>query len=206
MICKNKWLIIVEIIALYIALLNVISHARGPIPYAVDSQNPLVQAEDFEPMVDMGVIAENEKLPIQNFEDGTGAGYAAWISLEGLQEIQVSFSLECPNKCVGQTLVVDLYNLDESYDAKEQETQVTLAAGLNEINVQLTPGDIHPPEAQLRIFTTNVASYSIEEISVNKLVALERVTPFMVIVPIFLALVLCGTVVFRIKQNKAHGT
>ena len=203
---NKKWLIIVEAIVLYIALLNVISHVRGPIPYSADTQSSLAQIEEFEPMFDMDSVVEKEKLPFQNTTEGAVVGYAAWLSLKDLNQVQVSFVVDCPSKCVGQTLVIDLYNLEEGYDSDEQETRIILEAGLNKINVQLAPGETHPPKAQLRIFTTNAASYSIEELSVNKLVPLERVTPIMVIVPVFLALVLCGTIVFQIKRNKTYGT
>ena len=110
---NKKWLIIVEAIVLYIALLNVISHVRGPIPYSADTQSSLAQIEEFEPMFDMDSVVEKEKLPFQNTTEGAVVGYAAWLSLKDLNELQVSFVVDCPSKCVGQTLVIDLYNLEE---------------------------------------------------------------------------------------------
>ena len=52
---RIKWIIMVELIVFYFSLLNVVSHARGPVPYQIDISQPVVQIEDFVPMVEMGV-------------------------------------------------------------------------------------------------------------------------------------------------------
>lgn len=197
-----KAVMIAEIIFLYLSILNVISHARGPIPYTVDTENPLVQVEEFLPFFDMGVTGNAGELPILNTTPGVAAGYHAELALDTLGEFQVSFSIDCPAECAGSVLIVDLYNLEENYDTIEQEVQVALKAGENEVAVKMAPGEQHPNTAQLRIFTVQPLEGYLCDLYVGEVITLERVTATMLAVPAVLAVLLIATVVCHLSRQK----
>lgn len=197
-----KAVMIAEIIFLYLSVLNVISHARGPIPYTVDTENPLVQVEAFTPFFDMEVVGEAGELPILNTTPGVAAGYHAELALDTLGEFQVSFSIDCPAEYADAVLIVDLYNLEENYDTIEQEAQVALKAGRNEVTVKMEPGEQHPDTAQLRIFTVQRLEGYLRDLYVGEVIALEPVTAPMLAVPAVLAVLLIATVVCHLSGQK----
>lgn len=199
---KIKWIILIEIIVLYMSILNLISHARGPAPYKMNTEEPLLSADEMVSFPDMEGITEDGNLSIVNLTGTDGVGYAGWLSLESLEQLQVSLDVNCPDEYSGCTLIIDLYNLEEEYDAVEQEKQVVLKPGINRIDVHIEPGETHPAQAQLRIFTMNVANLTITSFSVYSLVEMERITMPMIIVPVAFAVLLMITLICKTHQQK----
>lgn len=177
-----KWLVIVELMVFYFALLNVISHARGPVPYRIDTSQQVVQTENFMPMVEMGVDATETALPIYNTVEGAVAGYQSELQLEEVNGIYISFSVNCPADYAGKLLYIDLYNHEAGYDFPEQEYQVVLQEGEQEISFSLSPGERAPESCYLRFFTTAQADYILEHVQVNPIVQLPKVTISMIAV------------------------
>lgn len=186
---KNlKWLIIVEVIIFYFTILNVVSHARGPIQYTVDADSPLLKIEDFTPL-----SSEQEKfkddLKLINSAQGIAVGYIADLELTNLDDISVNFQINCPDEVAGGTLFIDLCNGELGYDNPEQEYSLQLAAGVNNISCQINKGETAPSEAQFRIFTLDKANFSVEQLKVEKAIPAPSVTQ-----PMILAIIISGII------------
>lgn len=202
-----KWLVIVELIVFYFSILNVISHAKGPVPYEIHTEEPLIQQELFQPFSDMGVSPTENSLPLVNTAEGTAAGYQAELDLQTLEAMNIQFQIDCPPEQAGTTLFVDLYNAEAGYDSPEQEQQITLQAGVNTLTLDLNPGEQAPEQGWLRLFTLNVVNYQIENLQVFEKTALPKVTPAMIGAPAVLVIFLCATVCYQIfmAKRKAGG-
>lgn len=198
---KLKWIIIVELIVFYFALLNVISHARGPVPYQIDTSQPVVQIEDFVPMAEMGVDKTETALPFYNAVEGAVAGYQSELQLGQLQGIHISFSVNCPADYAGNLLYIDLYNYEAGYDFPEQEYEVILQ-GDQQISFELSPGEKAPDSCFLRFFTNGLADYNLEQIQVNPVIALPRVTTAMIVAVVGSLLILVLTIVYYIWNER----
>lgn len=192
---KIKWIIWIEVIVFYMSVLNIISHAKGPTPYRVNTENSLLSASDMVPFSDMGMIGEKENsLYIFNNEEGAAVGYQGELQLDQLDGVHISFVVNCPSEYVGSMLYIDLYNYEENYDFPEQEHQVTLQEGMNQVSFDLSPGEEPPKTCSLRFFTTSLADYTLEEIQINSVEALPKVTTAMIacVAIIFVLIVITG--------------
>lgn len=199
---KLKWIIIVELIVFYFSLLNVISHARGPVPYQIDTSQPVVRIEDFVPMAEMGVDATETALPFYNAVEGSAVGYQTEVSLQSVNPINIQFQIECPPEQSGTTLYVDLYNFEASYDNPEQEKQIVLQEGLNQIQFDLNKGEQAPGTAYLRLFTLNVVDYQIEQLQIYEKMALPKVSTPMWVAVVVMGIVLLGTIGYKMVKLK----
>ena len=203
---KTKWLLSAEGIVFYLALLNIISHIRGPVPYQVDTSQSIIQIQDFIPMAEMGVSATETVLPIYNTVDGTVAGYTAPLVFQDLECLTIQFQVNCPPEFEGNTLIVDLYNYEAQYDNPDQEHHVVLQAGTNNISFELLPGDAAPETGELRFFTVNTADYEIEKLQVHEKTAMPKVTSPMVAAVIVLAILWMATLCYMIIKKKNDRT
>ena len=199
---KLKWIIIVELIVFYFSLLNVISHARGPVPYQIDTSQPVVRIEDFVPMAGMGVDKTETALPFYNAVEGAVAGYSGALSLKDVECLSIQFQIECPTKFAGNTLIVDLYNYESNYDNPEQEYHVVLQEGFNEISIELSPGDAAPETGELRFFTVNLAEYQIEGLKVYEKIAMPKITTPMWIAVLVFGFLLGATLIYTYVQKR----
>lgn len=196
-----KWLVIIELVVFYFSILNVISHLRGPVPYQIDTSQPIVQMQDFIPMAEMGIKTTATVLPIYNKIEGNVAGYTGELTLKDLQCLSIQFHVNCPSQFVGNTLIVDLYNYELNYDNPEQEHHIVLQEGLNNISIELLPGDTAPNTGELRIFTVNPAEYKIEGLKVYEKVAMPKVTAPMIVAVLVFGLLWIGTVIFVLLHS-----
>ena len=172
---RRAWLgrlIVVEMIVCYLAVLALISHARGPEKYWIAEESPLLAAGDFTSFV--GGAAEEGRLRLVNDMAGQAPGLAAELPLEGLEGIRVAFQVDCPPEYAGGTLVVDLYNAEARYDSAEQEFSLELEPGVNMVERTIDPGESAPGRAQLRIFTLDPAGYGIHELTVCPVEAMPK--------------------------------
>lgn len=170
-----KGLLIFELIFCYMAALNIVSHLRGPQNY--ETAEVLATATDFVSF--SGESAEGESLIFENQTEGTVVGCSTRLSLENIERIRVSYRIDCPAEYVGGTLYNDLYDYDSGYDNPEQEYQLILQQGQNDVAFVLEPGDAAPETAELRIFTPSAASCAVAEIQVYSEIPLPKVTPAM---------------------------
>lgn len=196
-----KTIAIVSALVCYIAILNVISHARGPFQYEAEEDSPLAEVGSFVSF--SGEIAASDRLVFSNSAEGNAVGYLHDITLSGLERIQVSFTVDCPPQYAGTSIIIDLYNPIVGYDSPEQEEVIILQEGINEITAVLVPGENAPDEAQLRLFTGNITDVSAEYVEVYSLRQLPKVTPSMV-VAIFLpvsVLIVSGAVLSFSKRK-----
>ena len=173
---RIKWLIIVEVIAFYFSVLNIISHVRGPITYEADTSVSLLNISSMTSFFDMGVSREDNNLPIVNTVPGQAAGYQGELSLKGLKGVAVSFFVDCPTEYAGNEFYVDLYNYEANYDSPEQDYRFILAEGFQEVKFQLPVGKDAPENCQIRFFTNGVANYTLEDIEVYEAKELPKVT------------------------------
>lgn len=158
---------IAEVIVCYMAILAVISYARGP-----ERWRPV-----GPPVLESGAFAsfagepagENGPLPMENGPDGQAVGYQAETALSGVDALQVTLKVECPAEYAGNTLIVDLYNDQAGYDDPAQESQVALQAGPNQLDLSLDPGSSPPEQAALRLFTLDSAGYQLEDVTVRQM-------------------------------------
>lgn len=198
---RRRYTIVVLLLVFYFSLLNVVSHARAPVSYKANTEQPILQASDFQPFFDMGVLSTDSQLPIVNQTANVGAGYAASVSLIGVEGIGISFQIQCPEEYEGKTIIIDLYNLEANYDSIDQEEQLVLQTGQNKIQAQLSPGEYAPESAQLRIFTVETADYVIEDIKVFELAQAPKITMMMLAVPALVAAMLLVTLLAGRKNR-----
>ena len=197
---RIKWLLILEGIVFYFALLNIISHVRGPIPYQIEETTPLVEMEEFQPFFDMGAVVTEKALPIINVSEGVAAGYQTEVLLIDVDAINIQFQVNCPADEAGSILHVDLYNAEAEYDNPEQEQEITLQEGWNEIQFDLLKGDQAPDTAYLRLFTLNAVNYQIENMEIYRKTPLPKVTNPMVAAAVVTGMLLLGTIGYRVLK------
>lgn len=162
----KKAIVIVLILVIYFTLLTAVSFARTNQTAAVeenliDYQEFTVQADENKAWVAEGSL---------NFRDESSGAkvFAAPISLQDFQQIQVQFSVDCPEEWTGPaTLYIDLYA--EGYDDPAQELLVELCAGQTEISRIIDKGSNAPNEAQFRIFCLDPVECKISGLSVQKM-------------------------------------
>lgn len=169
-----KGIIIAEIIICYLAFLTVVSYIRGPERYRTVTDTPLLRSEEFISFAG-APAGTGGGLRLENTASGAAVGYMARLRLTGLEQIYISFQMECPAEFAGGTLVIDLYNSEAEYDNPEQEYRLTIQEGHSEVECQLTPGESPPEEAFLRVFTLDHAGYQLEEIRICRMELLPRV-------------------------------
>lgn len=169
-----KWIIVAEVIVCYMAVLTVVSYARGPERYG-PAEEPLLTETDFSDI--NGLPAEQASAPFtfENQELGEAVGCLADVDLRAMHGICVSFSVDCPEEDAGGILCVDLCNGEIGYDSLEQEYQMTLQAGPNEADFILDPGQEHPDTAKLRFFTLDAAGYRLENVRIYEEISLPKV-------------------------------
>lgn len=176
---RRQHFIAILLLIFYFCLLNVISHARGPIPYGPTTESPLAVETDFvsftgEPYTNVkGISFFNTTAP------SAATGYSVKIPLSGLEPIGISFQFYCNSQYEGQTLIIDLFNYAEGYDNPEQEQQITLKQGQNDIDVMLQPGANAPDEAELRIFCVGLIEGTAENFLIYPLAPRPKVTGVM---------------------------
>jgi len=201
---KNVWLkgvLIFEVIVCYMAVLNIVSHLRGPQQYVVISDVPLLTASNFIPFGENDV-QEASTLQINNEVQGVPTGHWANLPLSRLNRIFISFQLECPQKYAGGILSTDLYNEACGYDREDQEFRLTLQEGLNDVSAWIDVSDSAPDEAQLRIFTVDIADYEVTDLGIFQAVPVPRVTVGMTAVTIVCFLLLGTTLVLYWRVSR----
>ena len=158
---------IVEVIVCYMAVLTVISYARGPEHWR-PAEPPVLESGAFTSFAGEPA-GENGPLPMENGPDGQAVGYEAEADLIGGAALQVSLKVECPAEYAGNTLIVDLYNDQAGYDDPAQESWITLQAGTNQLDLSLDPGASPPERALVRLFTLDSAGYQLEDVTVRQM-------------------------------------
>lgn len=186
-----KWLIIIEIIACYMAVLTIVSYARGPQKYEMITDFPMISIGDFISF--NGETAPGDGLQIVNEMPGAVVGYSAWTALDGFDKMQISFQVDCPPEYAGNVLYVDLYEQKTEYDNAEQQISVILHEGTNKVDFFLEPGEEHPSSAELRIFTLDSADYTIGDISLLMLKLQPKVSVSIITGAIVCFLLLAST-------------
>ncbi len=169
MTAKKKALLIVAIIFFYFVFLTFVSHARAPVQYGPDLEAPpIASTGDFEVLSAPETVSlEDRSIVLCNPEESVAA-IGTRLNLSDLQKVYVEFSVNCPADCVGTVLVVDLFDGDAGYDAPEQEFSTMLRVGVNKIGQVIDKGVNAPEEAWLRIFTTQRATFEIEDVVVSR--------------------------------------
>lgn len=174
---QRKWPLIVAALFFYFSLLNVISHARGPTPYHVGDGAPLLSIADFQPLSGAEDVPQKDAFELTACANGAAFGYQALLDLSGLDRINIRFQALCPAQSAGAAMFVDLYNFEENYDYPEQEQQIILEAGLNELDFDLDPGPRAPRTAWVRLFTFDATGCQIQALQVCSETELPKVTP-----------------------------
>lgn len=160
----RKIIVGVLLILIYFTLLTLISFSRST-EIKVLSEN-LVNNQDFLATgpKEGNAWVDDTGLHIRDVESGAKV-FSNAISLRDIQQLQVSFKVECPEDFGGEaTLHVDLFA--DGYDTDEQEFTVSLRAGTNEISGTIDKGDNAPEEAQLRIFCLDAVECDISNLGV----------------------------------------
>lgn len=197
-----KNILIVELIICYLALLTVISYVRGPERYQ-RAEEPLLTTTDFVSF--NGSSASFDMLPMENDDTSQPIGWQAHITLLGVDRLWCSFQLDCPAESAGGILHIDLYNQEAGYDNPEQEYQVTLQPGYNEIEFELSPGTIFPETAQIRFFTWDIAHYNLQDIQIYEAYSVPSVSEGMIIGAGACFCVLLVTVILWVILKKSVG-
>lgn len=164
---------IAEVIVCYMAILAVISYARGPEQWR-PVEPPVLESGAFTSFAGEAA-GENGPLPMENGPGGQAVGYQAETDLSGGAALQVSLKVECPAEYAGNTLIVDLYNDQAGYDDPAQESQVALQAGINQLDLPLDPGSSPPERASIRLFTLDSAGYQLEDVTVRQMERMPKI-------------------------------
>ena len=173
---RSAWLgrlMVVEIIVCYMAVLTLVSHARGPEKYRAATDAPLLAADSFTSFT--GEPAGEDGLRLANSTAGQAVGFAAELPLESRERIQAAFLVDCPPEFAGSILHVDLYEPDAGYDNDEQEATLVMQPGLNAVSLTLWTGENAPESSQLRFFTLDLADCGIYDLSICPVEALPKV-------------------------------
>lgn len=177
---RSAWLgrlMVVEIIVCYMAVLTLVSHARGPEKYRAATDAPLLAADSFTSFA--GEPAGEDGLRLANSTAGQAVGFAAELPLESRERIQAAFLVDCPPEFAGSILHVDLYEPDAGYDNDEQEATLVMQPGRNAVSLTLWTGENAPESAQLRFFTGDIVDYRLEQVSIYELLQQPKVTAAM---------------------------
>lgn len=193
---KIKWLLLVETIVLYFSILNIVSHARGPVPYQMESNQPILEICDFAAMTTAEPEVVQSGMRFYNTTDGVVTGYRATLELNEVDCLNIQFQINCPAAFAGNTLIIDLYNYEFGYDNPEQECHVVLQKGINNISIELVPGEGAPKQGELRLFTVNTADYQAENLMIYEKIALPKISFPMIVVVLVMAIVLLGTLIY----------
>jgi len=186
-----KRLLIVEIIVCYMATLVVVSYLRGPERYQTITDVPMITTKDLISV--SGEKSEDNDLSIYNTDTGVLSEYRADISLKGLDQIRVSFSVDCSAKCSGSTLFVDLYEPEAEYDYDEQQVAIMLEEGKNPADFSLNLGKNHPEHAFFRLFMTGPTECVVRGLEVYPEKTLPSVSMRMIFSVIACFAILVGT-------------
>lgn len=174
LIMKNRKVIVVILaFLLYFALLTLISFVRAPEEARAVGES-LVKYENFE------VTAEDSRAWVDanglhfNDPEDTGKVFSTEIALRDLQQIMVSFRVDCPAELEGTAILhVDL--CAQGYDSEEQEFIVELMAGQSEVITQMIDkGSAAPDEAQLRIFCLDAVQCDVSNVNVQVVAGVSR--------------------------------
>ena len=196
---KLKQIFILEAVICYIALLTVVSYAKGPARYRTLTDSLLLTSENFTVFAG-DVSSERGGLYMENIDPGNSMGYSAPLSLHGLDRVRVKFSLECPEECANGVLHVDLQA--HGYDNDEQEFFLTLKQGINNVDFSLDPGLDPPQDVMLRIFNLDKAEYSIQDLQVYPETVLPQIPHGMILIVTVIFLVLGSTFIFWMNSWK----
>lgn len=88
---------------------------------------------------------------------------------------------------------MDLYELEAGYDNAEQQIFIILQKGTNKVEFSLEPGEEHPSDAELRIFTFYLADYTIGDSSFLMLKLQSKVSAGIIAGVVACFLLLAGT-------------
>lgn len=167
----KKIIVIALSVLLYLVVLVLVNFTHTT-KYAASGES-LIHNEEFEVWAgEDKTWADNAGLHFQDAQ-GSEKALAAPISLESLQQIQVSFCAQCPENFAGTAVLhVDLWA--DGYDADDQEFTVELKAGKNEIEQVIDKGDNAPQEAYARVFCLDPVQCDISDLSVEKMEKVEH--------------------------------
>ncbi|MBR1494207.1 MAG: hypothetical protein IJ601_04075 [Acidaminococcaceae bacterium] len=170
----RKPAIIVLIIVLYFLFLTWVSFLRAPSEArAVISGDVIAEYKDFINLDEgSGAGVEEDKL-VFGTGDSPASVFGARVPLADSQGIEVSFTVDCPAEYAGSVVHVDLFD-GAGYDFEEQEFQITLLEGLNEIEQSLYKGANAPEEAWLRIFILENAEIEMRRLKLHELKENDR--------------------------------
>lgn len=151
-----------------------------------------------------GERAEKE-LVFRNDTSGAAIGYQSTVRLTETDRIAVALTINCSEEYSGHKLYVDLYEGESGYDFPEQEEVLTTEAGAQKIELILFAGEQHPSNAWLRIFTTDQAEYSVDEVVVSKAVPEAKVSAVMLGITALIVLGTMGTFIYCISEWRKEG-
>ena len=182
--------LIAGLLILYFTALTAISHRGATVHFEVVSgAESLLAYEDFSVTAGEGLAhVASDALVFQGSDSGAKV-FSAPLNLRELEQIQVSFSVDCPDENAGTVLHIDLYA--DGYDSEEQEFTAVLHSGSNTVAGALNKGKTAPESALLRIFTLDPADYAVRELQVDGMILkTSRSAPTIVFICILLLLVL----------------
>ena len=194
---RLKQLLILEAVICYIALLTVVSYAKGPARYKTLTDNLLLTSENFTIFAG-NVSSKCGGLYMENTDSGNSMGYSAPLSLYGLDRVHVEFSVDCPKEYANGVLHVDLQAY--GYDNDEQEFFLTLKQGMNHADFSLDPGPNPPQDVLLRLFTLDKAEYSIQNLQIYPETVLSQFPRGMIPTVIAAFTILVATIIFWINS------
>lgn len=179
MIKHKKGVAVVLVLCIYFALLSLVSFARAPVQYQSTSEQLLTYSDLSVSIGENEAFVSDAFLAFNSRNSGAKA-FSAWISLLGVENIWVEFTVDCPEEYQGSILHVDL--CADGYDNPEQEFEVALVPGENRIAGVLHKGDHAPEKAQFRVFTLDPGVYIIEDLFVCNAIKSNRMMAGVIVV------------------------
>lgn len=165
-----KLLLGIGVVVFYLALLMFIT--------ATEPSNQYALSENLLSYTDFSVTAGDADVEVREdalaFTGGSAGDKvcSANISLAGIEQLFVEFTINSLEQTAGTTVHVDLCAAD--YDSDEQEFTVILQTGDNTISGMITPGPNASEEVQFRIFTLDPAGYDVRNLSVRNMTAVDN--------------------------------
>ena len=141
----------------YFCLLTSVSYARASGEALTELQSVL-SGEDFRPLG--GAEAATDVTPdgiiLRNSVPGELAGCTAAVCIDGVDTINIKFTV---TSAAVSSLTVDLCS--DGYDRPEQERQIALMLGENDVDININTGDGSPEYTNVRLFTHDLINASI---------------------------------------------
>lgn len=199
---KLRVLSLILLLVGYFCLLTAISYVRAPQAALLDMQ-PVLRTADFRVLegAEGAATVSPDAVVLRNAAQGELTGCTAVLRVENTRTLSLQFSVSCSGDTAGGLLTVDLCS--EGYDHAEQERQIVLEPGKEDVTLTIDPGADAPEYTNLRFFTHDRIDARLENITVSVPLPKDVTTVVRVSTGLAMACFLAAAAVFAVTDFTA---